>query len=43
MAKRNGKSQQFTDLNRSLETWLIQTGEGRLDDELYYQISGLAE
>lgn len=43
MAKRNGKSKQFTDQNRALETWLIQTGEGRLDDELYHQITKLAE
>ncbi|MEG4067675.1 hypothetical protein QUA42_10005 [Microcoleus sp. Pol11C2] len=39
----NGKSQQFTDKNRTLERWLIQTGEGRLEDELYHQISKLAQ
>ncbi|MEG4236606.1 hypothetical protein QUA27_03435 [Microcoleus sp. Pol14C6] len=38
-----GKSQQLTDKNRTLEKWLIQTGEGRLDGELYHQISKLAE
>ena len=43
VAKRQGKSQQFTDQNRALEKWLIQTGEGRLDDVLYAQISKLAE
>ena len=43
VAKRQGKSQQFTDQNRALEKWLIQTGEGRLDDELYHQISKLSE
>lgn len=43
VAKRQGKSKQFTDRNRALEKWLIQTGEGRLDDELYHQISKLAE
>lgn len=43
VARRNGKSKQFIDENRALEKWLIQTGEGRLDDELYHQISRLAE
>ncbi len=43
VAKRQDKSQQFTDQNRALEKWLIQTGEGRLDDVLYHQISKLAE
>lgn len=43
VAKRQGKSQQFTDHNRALEKWLIQTGEGRLDDVLYHQISKLPE
>jgi len=43
VAKRQGKSQLFTDRNRALEKWLIQTGEGRLDDVLYHQISKLAE
>ncbi|MEG4092531.1 hypothetical protein [Microcoleus sp. Pol12B4] len=43
VARRKGKSQQFTDKNRTLEKWLIQTGEGRLDDKLYHQISKLAE
>lgn len=43
VARRNGKSKQFTDKNRALEKWLIQTGAGRLDDELYHQISKLAE
>ncbi len=43
VARGNGKSQQFTDENRALEKWLIHTGEGRLDDELYHQISRLAD
>ena len=43
VSKRQGKSKQFTDPNRALEKWLIQTGEARLDDELYHQISKLAE
>jgi hypothetical protein len=43
VAKRQGKFQLFTDRNGALEKWLIQTGEGRLDDELYAQISKLAE
>ena len=43
VAKLQGKSQLFTDRNRALEKWLIQTGEGRLDDVLYDQISKLAE
>lgn len=43
VAKRHGKSQLFTDRNRALEKWLLQTGEGRLDDVLYHQISKLAE
>ena len=43
IARRNGKSKQFIDENRALEKWLIQTGKGRLDDELYHQISRLAE
>lgn len=41
--RHNGNSKQFTDRNRALEKWLIQTGAGRLDDELYHQISKLAE
>lgn len=43
VARGNGKFQLFTDKNRSLEKWLIQTGKGRLEDELYHQISKLAE
>jgi hypothetical protein len=43
VARNNGKSKQFTDRHRALEKWLIQTGEGRLDDELYHQITKLAE
>ena len=43
VAKLQGESQLFTDRNRALEKWLIQTGEGRLDDVLYDQISKLAE
>jgi hypothetical protein len=43
VARGNGKSQLFTDKNRTLEKWLIQTGKGRLEDELYHQISKLAE
>jgi hypothetical protein len=43
VARGNGKYQLFTDKNRTLEKWLIQTGKGRLEDELYHQISKLAE
>jgi hypothetical protein len=34
-ARDESKSQQFTDQNRALERWLLQTGKGKLDDELY--------
>lgn len=33
------KSQQFTDENRALERWLLQTGKGKIEDELYEYLS----
>jgi hypothetical protein len=43
VARRDSQSQQFVDRNRVLEKWLFQTGKGRLDNELYRQISGSIE
>lgn len=39
IASKNKHSKQFTDQKRQLERWLFQTGKGRIDNELYIQIS----
>lgn len=39
VASKNNHSKQFTDQKRRLERWLFQTGKGRIDNELYNQIS----
>lgn len=39
VARKNGQSQQFTDQNRNLEKWVLQTGKGRLDQPLYEYIN----
>jgi hypothetical protein len=39
VARWDNQSKQFVDRNRVLEKWLFQTGKGRLDNELYRQIS----
>jgi hypothetical protein len=43
VARWDSQSKQFTDKNRGLEQWLFQTGRGRLDDELYLQVSQSAQ
>jgi hypothetical protein len=39
IAKRGNKSEQFTDKDRALEQWLLQTGREEVDKNLYQQIS----
>ena len=43
VARWDSESKQFTDKNRGLEQWLFQTGRGRLDNELYRQVSQSAQ
>lgn len=43
VARRDNQPQKFVDKNRVLEKWLFQTGKGRLDNQLYRQISGSIE
>lgn len=38
IAKQDRQSERFTDQNRRLEEWLLQTGRGQLDEALYEQI-----
>ncbi|MEB3180333.1 MAG: hypothetical protein VKL59_15050 [Nostocaceae cyanobacterium] len=39
ITKRGNKTEQFTDKNRGLEQWLLQTGKEELDKTVYQQIS----
>lgn len=39
LARHDEQSQEFTDQNRKLEKWVLQTGKGWLDEALYEQIS----
>lgn len=39
VAQEGSESQQFTDKDRALERWLLQTGKGQLEDELYEYLS----
>jgi hypothetical protein len=43
VARWDSQSKQLTDKTRGLEKWLFQTGRGRLDDELYRQVSQSAQ
>jgi hypothetical protein len=42
-AKCNGKLLQFTDKDRTLERWLLQTGRSHLEDSFYQQINSAIE
>lgn len=43
VARKGNKTQQFTDKNHVLERWLLQTGKGWLDDNLYQLMSSEIE
>lgn len=39
ITRQDRQSQQFTDQDRRLEKWVLQTGKGRLDQSLYEHIN----
>jgi len=43
VARGDSQSRQFIDQGRKLEQWLLQTGKGRMDDDLYRLINAAVQ